>query len=172
MLPIGTGKPTWGVLNKVLYCIVKIENPKQSLSNAEKKSLDELRSNDSIVLKKADKGTTTVIMDKRDKVQEGQILLDDTQSYKTLEHPMVKETLDKTTRLISELYRSKFIDELTYKWLSQTQNPLGVQQFYILKKIHKPTLVGRPIISGCGGPTERLSAFVESLLQATAKKPE
>ena len=27
------------------------------------------------------------------------------------------------------------------------------------------TLVGRPIISGCNGPTERISAFVDTLLQ-------
>ena len=29
----------------------------------------------------------------------------------------------------------------------------------------KPTLVGRPIISGCSGPTEKISAFVDTLLQ-------
>ena len=39
-------------------------------------------------------------------------------------------------------------------------------------KIHKPTLVGRPITSGCGGPTERLSAFVDKLLQPIAKEQE
>ena len=36
-------------------------------------------------------------------------------------------------------------------------------------KIHKPTPVGRPIISGCEGPTERISSFVDSLLQPIAK---
>ena len=44
--------------------------------------------------------------------------------------------------------------------------------FYTLTKIHKPTLVGRPIISGCDGPTERLSAFVDKLLQPIAKEQE
>ena len=32
--------------------------------------------------------------------------------------------------------------------------------------------VGRPIISGCDGPTERLSAFVDKLLQPIAKEQE
>ena len=36
--------------------------------------------------------------------------------------------------------------------------------FYTLTKIHKPTSVGRPIISGFDGPTERISAFVDHLL--------
>ena len=39
-------------------------------------------------------------------------------------------------------------------------------EFYILTKIHKPTPVGRPIVSGCDGPTEKLSSFVDKLLQA------
>ena len=41
-------------------------------------------------------------------------------------------------------------------------------EFYTLTKIHKPTLVGRPIISGCG-PTKRLSSFVGTLLQPISK---
>ena len=44
--------------------------------------------------------------------------------------------------------------------------------FYTLTKIHKPTPVGRPIISGCDGLTERLSAFVNKLLQPIAKEQE
>ena len=41
---------------------------------------------------------------------------------------------------------------------------------YTLTKIHKPNPVGRPIISGCEGPTERLSFFVDKLLQPIAQK--
>ena len=54
---------------------------------------------------------------------------------------------------------------MTKKWLSQTPNPPRIPEFYTVTKIHKPTLVGRPIISGCNGPTERISAFVDTLLQ-------
>ena len=36
-------------------------------------------------------------------------------------------------------------------------------------KIHKPKPVGRPIISGCEGPTERISSFVDSVLQPVTK---
>ncbi|XP_068728713.1 uncharacterized protein [Montipora capricornis] len=50
------------------------------------------------------------------------------------------------------------------KWLSQTPNPPRIPEFYTVTKIHKPTLVERPIISGCNGPTERISAFVDTLL--------
>ena len=42
---------------------------------------------------------------------------------------------------------------------------LEYQIFYKLTKMHVPILVGRSIISGCEGPTERISSFVETLPQ-------
>ncbi|CAH3104105.1 unnamed protein product, partial [Pocillopora meandrina] len=59
---------------------------------------------------------------------------------------------------------------MTKKWLSQTPNPPRIPIFYTLTKIHKPLPVGRPIISGCEGPTERISSFVDHLLQPIAQK--
>ena len=50
--------------------------------------------------------------------------------------------------------------------------PSRTPVFYTLTKSHKPTPVGRPIISVCDGPTERLSAFVDKLLQPIAKEQE
>ena len=44
--------------------------------------------------------------------------------------------------------------------------------FYTLTKIHKPTPVWRPIISGCDGPTERLPSFVDRLLQPIVQKQQ
>ena len=44
-----------------------------------------------------------------------------------------------------------------------------LRSFYTLTKIHKPIPVGRPIISGCEGPTERISSFVDNLPQPIAK---
>ena len=61
---------------------------------------------------------------------------------------------------------------MTYKWLNSGKNPPRIPEFYTLNKIHKPTPVGRPIASGSGGPTERISSFVDSLLQPIAKKQE
>ena len=67
--------------------------------------------------------------------------------------------------MISELHRDNYIDDMTRKWLSRTPNPPCILEFYTLTKIHKPTLVRRPIISGCNEPMERISAFVNTLLQ-------
>ena len=58
---------------------------------------------------------------------------------------------------------------MTVKWFNLTPNPPRIPVFYTLTKIHKRTLVGRPIISGCDAPTERLSSFVDKLLQPIAQ---
>ena len=52
----------------------------------------------------------------------------------------------------------------------QTPSPSSNPVFYTLTKILKPTLIGRQIISGCNGPTERISAFLDRLLQPIAQR--
>ena len=59
---------------------------------------------------------------------------------------------------------------MTKKWLCQTRKPPHIPIFYTLTKIHKPTPVRRPIISGCNRPTEKLSFFVDKILQPIAQK--
>ena len=135
----------------------------------ERKAITELKNNSEINVKKADKGTTTVIMNKLDKTQEGQTLLDDGNNYTPLEDPMAGATFQKVKQIVEELHQGSFIDEMTVKWLSQTPNPPRIPVFYSLTKIHKLTPVGRPIVAGNDGPTERISSFVDSLLQPIAK---
>ena len=108
-------------------------------------------------------------MSKQDKIREGQTQLDDRTNYQPLETAMVKETQKRVQNIIGELHREKHIDDMTKKWLSETPNPPRIPVFYTLTKIHKPTPVGRPIISGCDGPTERISSFVDHILQPIAK---
>ena len=85
---------------------------------------------------------------------------------------MVEETARKVRNIITELYQKKHIDEMTLKWLSQTPNPPRIPVFYTLTKTHKVNLSSRPIISGCDSPTERISAFVDSLLQPIIKEQQ
>ena len=81
---------------------------------------------------------------------------------------MVKDTSLRVLLLVNELYQQNYIDDMTKKWLCLTPNPPRGLVFYTLTKIHKPTPVGRPIISGCDGPTT--TSFVDRLLQPIAQK--
>ena len=58
-----------------------------------------------INLKKADKGTTTVVlvMNTQDEIKEGQIHLDKEEHYKNLPSPMVVDTHRKVEQLINDL---------------------------------------------------------------------
>ena len=138
--------------------------PKDNISTGEREALKELSRNKSIILKKSDKGSTTVLMSRQDKLNEGQVLLDDLSNF-PLDKPMVETTAKKVQQLNKLLLSEGHVDKMTAKWLSLMPDPPRIPVFYTLTKIHKPTLAGRPIISGCSGPTERISAFVDHLIQ-------
>ena len=148
----------------------KFNRPKDNLSQGERKALKELSRDKNIVIKKADKGTTTVKMNSTDKLSEDQVQIDDIHNYRPLDNPIVGTTAKKVYRLIQSLLQEGHIDDMTPKWLSLRPDPPHIPVFYTLKKIHKPTPVARPIISGCDGPTERISAFVDHLIQPIAEK--
>ena len=82
-----------------------------------------------------------------------------------LDPQTVLNNLSKTiTNFIQTCTKNKIIDLQTSKYLTPDVNP-RIPIFYLLPKVHKPNVPGRPIISGCGSPTDRLSAFVDFYLQ-------
>ena len=90
----------------------------------------------------------------------------------SLNQSMVKNTTRKVKQLLKSLLQEGHIDDMTAKWLSLTPNPPRIPIFYTLTKIHKPIPVGRPIIPGCDGPTERMSAFIDRLIQSISQKQD
>lgn len=96
-------------LEKVRVQLAEIEliKPRNNLPFKERKALRELRSNSEIIIKKTDKGTALVIMNKTDKIQEGQVQLDDRKNYMPLETPMVQETKQRVEEIINDLHQRK-----------------------------------------------------------------
>ena len=134
---------------KIKLAETPLVKPKNDLPPDEQRALKELINNKESILKKADKGTTTVVMNRENKINEGQTQLDDRNNYQPLDKPMVRDTFQRVKHLINSPHQAGCIDEMTAKWFNQTPDPPRIPVFYTLKKIHKPTLVGRPIISGC-----------------------
>jgi len=81
----------------------------------------ELMQNKEIIRKKADKSTTTVLMNRENKIKEGQELLDDRNNYQPLDEPMVRKTSKRVKNLITALQLAGCIDEMTVKWLIRHQ---------------------------------------------------
>ena len=88
---------------------IEITKPKCNLSVKEHQALTEIKQNTDINMKKADKGSTIVVMNKTDKIREGQIQIDDEHNYRSLPEPMVKETHNKALRQITDLHHEKHI---------------------------------------------------------------
>jgi hypothetical protein len=63
------------------------------------------------------------------------------------------------------------LDTLTKEHLTlKTNPPPRTQQIYFLKKLHKDPIAVRPIVSGCGGPTENISQLVDLHLKPHVTK--
>ena len=115
-----------------------------------------------VVIKPADKRSATVVWSFDDYVAEAIRQLGNTAHYRPLE----KDPTSKYTReinLLTKMSDRKSITEDVWKYLSSTQTKPA--RFYLLPNIHKLGNPGRPIISSCDAPTERISKFVDHHLR-------
>ncbi len=74
---------------KTELAAIKLSKPKQNLPRKERQAIRELKTNSEINIRKADKGSTTVLMNKKDKIEEGRVQLDNKNNYLPLETSMV-----------------------------------------------------------------------------------
>ena len=86
-----------------------------NISANERNAISTLKRNSKINLKKADKGTTTVILDTAQKIDEGLQQLSNDKFLKPLSSPIVHSTAQKAKELVNKLYRSGHIDLMTLK---------------------------------------------------------
>ena len=112
-------------LKRTKYEIATISfcNTQDNLSAKEREALKKLRGNTKVNIKKADKGNTTVVMDTQGKITEGSDQVYDTNYYTPLQEPIVASTANKVKLIVNKLYVKKHIDETTFKWLNNSQNP-------------------------------------------------
>ena len=95
---------------------VELHRPKDNLSHSERRALKELSRDKNIVLQKADKRTSTIVMNREDKIKEGQVQLNDRNKYRLLDKPMVETTAKKANALIKSLLQESYTDEMKAKW--------------------------------------------------------
>ena len=152
---------------------------KNNLKNGEIKALKNIRQNSDIIIKPADKGSATVIMDKQNYINEGYRQLGDERYYKKIETPIFPETQLKVNEILLNLLTKKVISEKQFQYLKSPEEPRP-RQFYMLPKIHKPLEKwpvlnmppGRPIISDCSSESYTVSEYIDHFLQPIASKHE
>lgn len=144
---------------------------KINLNRREFDTLNALSNDPSIVIKKADKGSAIVVENTTDYIKDGLNHLSDTVIYKQIDNDPTRTLVDAINIFVRTLHKKGYIDVHTKDFLSFNEpGKVRTQMLYFLKKLHKNPIGVRPIVSGCGGPTENLSSFIDHFLQPLVPK--
>ena len=153
------------VLNQMREEQKKSRRPRFNTTKAEGKAMITLKSNKNIIIKPEDKGGAIVIQNLTDYIKEGERQLANTQHYKKLENPSIlkKEFIREVRRTLDWAKSEELIDEDLHKILHREEP--RTSNLYLLPKIHKKEIPGRPIINSVGSLTETISALVDEILR-------
>ena len=131
---------------------------RDNLTPRERQSLKKLRQRTDIVIKPADKGSGTVMMNRQNYLDECYRQLNDPSFYKRVNEDPTEDINKRVRFYLKRLLANNIIDKQTHRYLTPENSKAG--RFYILPNIHKPGNHGRPIASANGHPTEKISEFV------------
>ena len=146
------------IIRGIVYCAMHF-NSDMNFPARYKKSLTELRKDQTIHITKADKSNSIVILDKVDYISKMHTLLDDDVTYRKL----TKNPLDDVIKTFNS--GLKRILKANKDLINQffTLSP-SLPYLYGLVKTHKENNPMRPIISSAGTVTYKLSKYITKLL--------
>ncbi|KAJ8037537.1 hypothetical protein HOLleu_18374 [Holothuria leucospilota] len=137
----------------------------RNLEKDEQRALENLRKYEDIVIKQADKGSGVVVMDKTRYVAEAMRQLGDIGVYVTLDRDPTVDMIKKANNKVKKAHVDGCISDTTLEYLL-VDSTAKAGRFYLLPKVHKRGCPGRPVISGCNTPTEKISEFVDFHLKS------
>lgn len=139
-----------------------------NLTKRERRALKRLIQREDIIIKFADKGSGTVVMDMDWYKNECLQQLNDIQFYEKIDNDTSPLTHECVKKYISGLQFDEVIDDETAKYLKENSPKPG--RFYTIPKIHKQGHPGHPIVFSNSHPTKRISQFVDHHLQPLVTK--
>ena len=143
-----------------------------NLTPIETESIKTLCTRKDITIKPADKGGAIVLWSIEAYLKEANNQLSNPLHYRKLESDGIQLLSTQITTFLTHLLGRNLLTQQCYDFLEPSPHPC-TPEFYLLPKIHKPKIndltPGRPIISGCGSPTEKLSKFLDHFLKPIVK---
>ena len=130
--------------------------------------MNRLKNNTDIVIKPADEGGATVIMDADDYVKEAMRQLSNQEYYVKIDSDRTNDHEQMINQCIEQLILVGELDREKGELLKPTNSRTPI--FYLLPKIHKVNNPGRPVVSSVRSHTEKLSAYVDEFLKPLAEK--
>ena len=110
-------------------------------------------------------------MDEKDYTNKVEKHLKDKISYEKVNNngSILKDLKTNITSFLETILYHYHINENTFKYLLPPEKP-RTNLFYILPKIHKPEIPGRPIVSSVNSVTEHISEFLTKCIQPLTSK--
>ena len=136
---------------------------KNILSKDEWKALNDLRSDDSIIITKADKGNGSVIVSRLDYLNKMKQLLSDNTKFKPLTNNPTKAGEDSLSSYLRKLRKDGLIDDTVFQKILPGGSSPGV--LYGLPKVHNTGCPFRPIVSSVNTYNYNLASFLVGILQ-------
>lgn len=148
-------------LEKVNWTQKIIDN----LTTDERRALNDLQKKQNIVIKKSDKGGNVVLLNQRHYETEVKRLLSDKSTYKKLDNNSFSYLVRELNNRLTMAKDDGLLTQCEFDHLSVRE--FSVPTFYIIPKIHKNlnNPPGRPIVSACQGPLEKVGRYLDSLLK-------
>ena len=124
----------------------------------------------SIVIKKPDKVSCIFVWDRNDYLGEAEKQLKDQNVYRKVafKDKILSQLVDCSNRFCKNLKMKGHITEKELKYFSyEFKKSCNFGKLYLLPKIHKSLekVPGRPVISNCDTPTEKVSEFLDHHLK-------
>ena len=140
-----------------------------NITKEERRAIDSLRNDPTIIIKEADKGSCVVVWDREDYLKEADSQLSDTDVYESLSGDFVSPLVKIIKNCIDKIDKRGDISRETLDYFLVDNPKAG--RFYLLPKIHKRlfNVPGRPVISNSAFYTENISAFLDFHLKPLAK---
>jgi hypothetical protein len=163
--PLGQNNQLERFINCVTHETTEYKHPGNgtNLTQKEISALVSLKNNRNIVIKPSDKGGAVVIWGTEEYQAEAYKQLSDKTFYRKVGRDNTLTIAKEIDLLLREAFDqgNLSLDQRNYLSIVEPRTPC----FYMLPKIHKNGNPGRPIVSACGGPTSKLSAFVDAHLK-------
>ena len=146
-----------------------------NLSKEEWKAVRSLANDRNIVIKKADKGFCVAIWDRSDYIMEAEKQLNDKAVYKDVnfDKDLIPNLTSISNRLFESLKLRQLNTEKEFKYFRfDLKKACNLGKLYLLPKIHKrlSNVLGGPVISNYGAPTEKVCEFLDSHMQPITRK--
>ena len=165
-------------IKKEIFAITDSRLGYSNFSREEWQALRSFADDRSIAIKKADKCSNVVVWDcydYNDYIAEAEKQLKDKNVYKDVDFTktILQDLAETSSKMCRSLKTKGEIDEKQVKYFTyEYKKTCDLGKLYLLPKIHKrmDDVSGRPVISNCGTPTEKISEFLDTQLKPIMQK--